>query len=281
MIKITKLTILIFLLFQNLYSQNKLKYTGSYENGNATYQYFENENYERVFDGNFEYTRNSNTKINGQFKNNKKIDTWNYLKKYKIKNEELSISINGKYNDGKKNGLWSYSKFYSFKGKIENFKFLVNVKNDTIIGNVKTPNLSGEIDEKGNFIGKWIYHENGFEYIAEFTNNILVKFIYRELKNNGKVFVKYTPIIDTLKLTNINDYNKSERLTKIDVKNLYQVDNGIVYEDVNNQIPSIFKEFFEKIKVDIYRFQYVDTFVQLESLKINNPEYLIENQNVK
>lgn len=93
MIKITKLTILIFLLFQNLYSQNKLKYTGSYENGNATYQYFENENYERVFDGNFEYTRNSNTKINGQFKNNKKIDTWNYLKKYKSLFKFYSIKV--------------------------------------------------------------------------------------------------------------------------------------------------------------------------------------------
>lgn len=279
--KTIKLTIFIFLLFQNLYSQKKLKYIGSYENGNATYEYFENENYERIFDGNFEYNRNSNTTIKGLFKSNKKIDVWNYKKKYKLKNEELSISINGKYTDGKKNGLWSYSKFYSFKGKIENYKFLVNVKNDTIVGNVKTPNLSGELDEKGNFIGKWIYNENGFEYIAEFNNNILIKFVYRELNNNGKVFVKYTPKIDTLKLTTINNYKKSEKLTKIDYKNLYQLDNEIVFGDANNQVAPVFKEFIEKIKVEIYKFQYVDTFVQLDNLKINNPEYLIENQNVK
>jgi len=195
-------------------------------------------------------------------------------------------------------GLYQKNKLFdtiTYFGSLKNLK-ISEIKNSAnywlkkfeLIGNEgrKIEELSKGNQQKVQFIISVLHNPDMIILDEPFSgfdpvNQDLLKEILIELKNNGKVFVKYTPIIDTLKLTNINDYNKSERLTKIDVKNLYQVDNGIVYEDVNNQIPSIFKEFFEKIKVDIYRFQYVDTFVQLESLKINNPEYLIENQNVK
>ena len=36
-------------------SQTLKTFQGAYENGNATYQYYENENFERFFQGSFKY----------------------------------------------------------------------------------------------------------------------------------------------------------------------------------------------------------------------------------
>ncbi|WP_134344198.1 hypothetical protein [Flavobacterium psychrophilum] len=273
--------LIINLICFNIYSQNLKNYVGEYKSGFANYQYFENENYERVFEGNFKYTKDKNLEIKGIFKNNLKVGVWKYTKNYKLKDEELSIFVNGNYIDDRKNGVWTFNRFYSYKGKIENQKISINLKNDTIIGKIKTPNLLGEFDNNGKFIGKWNLKESGYEYIAEFESNVLTKFIYREISNDGKVLYKYTPSLDTLKVDKLKNYNWNEKISKIEYNKLNLVHRGALIDNSDDLSLDHFDNFIEKLKADIYRFQFINIFVQLEEVKIKNPELIIVAKNEK
>lgn len=71
-----------FFLFINLslfsylsFSQAIKSYSGSFENGTATYQYIENDKYERVYHGPFSY-KSGNLTLIGKFSDDKKHGDW-------------------------------------------------------------------------------------------------------------------------------------------------------------------------------------------------------------
>ena len=123
--------------------------------------------------------------------------------------------------------------------------------------------------------------ESGYEYIAEFESNILTKFIYREISNDGKVLFKYIPNLDTLKVGNLKSYNWKDKISKIEYNKLNLVQRGVLIDNSNDLSLDHFDNFIEKLKIDIYRFQFINIFVQLEEMKIKNPELIIVAKNEK
>ena len=88
--KIKKIQILIFLVLANflsVHSQNIKTYTGVFDNGKATYSYFENDSYERIYQGKFIYNENVvkydglKLNINGNFINDKRDGEWSFIVK--------------------------------------------------------------------------------------------------------------------------------------------------------------------------------------------------------
>jgi len=67
-----------FCLFANLLQAQTIKtYSGPYENGKATYQYYEDNNGERIYNGPFTYKSIDGTiRITGTYKNGKRNGSW-------------------------------------------------------------------------------------------------------------------------------------------------------------------------------------------------------------
>lgn len=176
------LILLSILILFNAFSQDIKTYDGEYEdsyggtgNGHAIYQYFENEDYERIYHGNFSYQstlntndRNSLTIIKGKFKNNKKVGDWIYSREYKKLGYQTTIK--GKYKEGLKDGQWSfYQKGYN-ELSANGITYYLTFKNDTIIGEININELKGNFDEKGGYTGKWINRSGSREQIVEFED---------------------------------------------------------------------------------------------------------------
>ena len=219
-----KISLIIFLISTiNISSQEIKTYTGKYEHGKAIYEYYEDENYERIYHGEFtydklpEYASNQKINIKGQFINNIKEGIWYYSSN----KNEYNITIQGNYKSNLRNGIWTFRK--SKPDNIQNTYFL-EFKNDTIINKFNLKGIKGQFDEVGNYIGKWYIENSGKEMIIEFNNHALTKLIYRE-KSTGKIYSKYTPNINfskprkkTQNLRNIysasTDYNQNTGIRK-------------------------------------------------------------------
>ena len=102
----------LFLLFISIWlgtnCQNLKTYSGIYEKGNATYQYYENKDYERVLQGAFSYKSKSydysyfEQDITGIFKENFKDGLWTAKKTRTLndlRNGEIKLTeiLSGKY----------------------------------------------------------------------------------------------------------------------------------------------------------------------------------------
>lgn len=219
-------SILLNLIFiQNITSQDLKNYIGSFSyinntgysiSGVADYQYYEDDDLERIYNGGFKFTSENNSLITGQYLNNKRVGDWKILinidgtTSSMVKKDILECS--GSYIDGKKNGNWTYKTDYDFDTKtykvIDNLTF----KNDTIIGkldnNIGSDNcvincsstapycclISGGFDENGLMTGVWKVkkekeHQN---IIIEFYKGYLIKYIIQN-EENGAFSKKYLP----------------------------------------------------------------------------------------
>lgn len=199
---------LSYLLFTTLINAQTLKtYKGNYEDGFATYQYFENAEYERILNGSFSYTtedynhtRNYNGEltqkqnINGQFKNNLKNGIWEVKQEndefLNGKSRQIKSTQIGNYKNGLRDGLWSYKVIVEMNKKIETTSLSFNFNNNTLVGDINLDWAKGTLDNQGNFVGGWNLKIEGIEYIADFQNNILTKLIVRNI-SDGNIKLKY------------------------------------------------------------------------------------------
>ncbi len=240
------IALLLFFYFINGYSQNLLKYNGDYKNGKAEYTYFENEDLERIYQGNFKYENddiNYFTSINGFFKNNLKSGNWNYLHYHK--HSSYSTNISGRYEKDLKNGIWKFNDIQ------------IKFHNDTIIGPIKIDGLQGKFDEKGKYLGQWNATSGDYEYIAEFQNNSLIK-LYERIISTGEIKSKYAPNIslsDTLQFISkkVNDLNSITGLSPEEYEKEQQI------QAINS--------FFSIIERKINFFK-SDNFLNLSKIKI-------------
>lgn len=217
----TIFTIIIVVFTTNIFSQSFKTYSGEYEGGTAIYQYTENQDYQRIFDGPFTYTANLNFIrnrnigmegndfiITGQFKNNLKTGIWNYkIKEYleSKKSNYISNTIKGQFENGFKTGIWNYvtKKVIDSKSTESTINFSFN--KSILVGKVQIgERVDGNIDNNGNFIGPWNIKYDGKEYIAEFINGVFIKLIVRIIENGDIVFKYsvtdfYTSDLDSLK----------------------------------------------------------------------------------
>ncbi len=114
--KLSPLLLIIFSFFVTS-AQSLKTYNGAFETrnliGNAAYQYFENDQGGRTFDGSFKFSKTNNSvNIDGQFKNNLKSGLWkfkftNYLSSDLMLKYDINSTSIGSYLDGKLNGKWN------------------------------------------------------------------------------------------------------------------------------------------------------------------------------
>ena len=106
------LTILLSILVSVVYAQDIKTYTGIYEGGNASYQYYENENYERIFHGRFNYNYgNGDFFVSGQFAHNLRNGSWKVSKVIRLsfdRKKKVVATVTANYTNGKLNGYCSY-----------------------------------------------------------------------------------------------------------------------------------------------------------------------------
>lgn len=137
-------------------SQQTKTYSGSYEGGNATYSYFENENYERIYNGAFSYNNKTSyydLNINGQYKNNKKEGQWKATTDKPYDYQETFIC---NYKNGNLNGECSYVRTNKKTKKVER-KITAQFNNNIMVGAFNTMYN----DEFNHFIIGYNLNEQG------------------------------------------------------------------------------------------------------------------------
>lgn len=171
--------------------------------GNANYEYFENSNLERIFQGKFTLTTSGtySTSISGSYKNNLKDGYWKYnLNRRDQDNTNFSPCTEiaeGNYNQGKLNGNWSYNlidkktgkKYYSSKAQFSNnimiglFEFTANnlYKYEFKI------NYDSLGDLNGNYNVKYWVHEIPFEDIRVYKHGKLISSIHRNMSTGDVI----------------------------------------------------------------------------------------------
>lgn len=267
--------ILITLFLKPLYSQKIQNYSGTYKNGNATFQYYNNTNNEKVLNGNFYYTSNK-IEIKGKFQNNIKTGEWIYSRKNLDFNDN-DIFIKGQYINGLKNGTWVFNRYFDTDGKKEEYNVTVNFLNDTLIGIIDFPNIKGQFSDTGKYIGKWIYKKTDEEDIVEFENNVVIKYTIKTLKDN--------------KLTEIYNINKEliidlEKNKTTELARMFFTNSNVKYEHIygtnnpkNNRLGNDFKLSFELFNIgfreEVFNLLDISHFIEVDVVKVQKPEYLI------
>lgn len=273
------------------YGQTLKTYTGSYAGGIATYQYYENTNYERIFNGKFSYKSvkdnvnlyrvhiPSSIEINGTFKNNFKNGLWMAKDEMSTDvpnygNIKITTTVNGPYLNGKRQDQWRYNIVLLSTKKNVTENYLVNFNNNILIGAVNLSNTKGNLDNQGNFIGTWnIQDKNeGTEYIAEFKKNVFIKLIKRKvatgeiLFRNGNNYIT-TLFFDSLKTNQNLVIQNGKRYISIDCDKLENDNNQNIEYNKDNEF---FGEFYKVFSKQIRAFD-----KSLETINLGSTEYLI------
>jgi TonB family protein len=227
-------------------------YSGPYGMGKASYQYYEDKNGERIYDGVFKFTyQNGSVIISGHYKNNKPdgIWTWN-LKDYYSLFINWSGTITGQYLSGYKNGKWQSNLFYYIsKGgthvkinETKNIQFMKNIlvgeysEITTVNATVAYINddnkksiIKGDLDENGYKTGEWKFQTLSnnvpIEEVRKYIKGYCYSFISRD-ESTGKIIDKY----DSAEIANsfFNKANDSYALSEPSSKNELNPFNGVI-----------------------------------------------------
>lgn len=192
---IVAIILVIFLLQTSLVAQNIKKYNGVYNNGKALYEYYENENFERIYHGTFVFTT-PKSKLEGYFKNNMKDGIWKFTSTNSTNYQLENIILTGSFNDGQMNGVWKYIKIIKDKKGRTILKDIksADFRNNKFKGDVIDRNITIHISDDG-FIDKVMpirYSVDGkpYEALFEFREGILSKSFVRNL-SNGEIIEQY------------------------------------------------------------------------------------------
>ncbi|MEX0811172.1 MAG: hypothetical protein WD048_03075 [Chitinophagales bacterium] len=200
-------------------AQNIKTYKGSYKGGEATYEYYENDAYERIYHGAFTYIRKSESgnknEIKGQYANGLKVGEWKFISD--------NIVQSGNFKDDKLDGKWTKIKI---DGANKTLISSCTFKDGKLIGEFYFNNHSdlyveGNFNKEGIFDGKWLIKEkikknNTFieiEDIQKYDKGIL----YWRLKRNiqtGRI-IKKLDISEFVRNFHVN-FDKSSNTSFID-----------------------------------------------------------------
>ena len=196
------------------FGQQLQTYTGAFEKGTASYQYYEDENYERVFHGDFSYSY-ERFSVRGKFENGLRNGKWIATSVFSGKSSDYKIESTSSYLEGDLNGPSTYIKkdlssgttlfkcntmfknnvaidYYNFEGNNNGSVFSVKIK----------LNKDGFADSSATI--KYSYENKPHECILKFKNGFVTFALLRDM-SNGKVLWK----IDRPNLTEDNYDNSS------------------------------------------------------------------------
>lgn len=199
---ISSLSILVLSLS---FGQTIQTYKGVFESGTATYQYFENEKSDRIYDGFFNYVGNPYS-FAGQFKQNQRVGKWKVSALNKVyKNEkgkiQLNTTISGKYKLGSMDSIWVYSnaiKTYNPKTKKPNPKAEKTIsaaffKDNHFAGKISYEKgtttktiISGQFNENGFPDGLWIIKSPKEVEELKYQNGFLLSRIVKDITTGDK-----------------------------------------------------------------------------------------------
>ena len=229
---------------------------GTANKGYATYTYYEDKKtLEYIKQGAFKFTysdkdeiSSQKVSISGNYKNNQKDGIWSFIITYTNWPNNANAFITGaktltaSYVNGKPKGSWIYR--YDFRTREKRFssagfiwtpfvtgpsELVTATFRDGIITGpvtfVNNPpygqynNITGQYDNLGRMVGKWIYKSPDKEKVCEFKNGIVVSFIVRQT-SSGRITSKD---IDDQEMTRIkNDFIigkiTTADLTKLNIK---------------------------------------------------------------
>lgn len=195
----------------NAFAQTLKTFQGNYENGTATYQYYENQNFERVFQGQFKYKGIVTGGVRGtsmfyavgQYNQDKKDGKWSYvLADPDIKGTYETVS--GLYSNGQMTDLWTSTTTLNLTKKtirktsanFKNNKLAGELKFDYNINNLKdfsSISISGFFNDSSYFEGTWstTYTQGNIQYeeSRKYRNGVLYFLLHRRL-SDGKILEK-------------------------------------------------------------------------------------------
>lgn len=208
---IKQLTLLIIgsIGISNLSAQSLKTYNGAYDRGSATYTYYEDNEYNRIFQGNFSYT-GIMFNAKGQFEKGKENGKWTIWATNKVRQNPggkfiINTAITGNFSDGDFNGLWSYSNsmrlwnFYSKKYDANDDKqtSIANFKNNHFIGKLSyTANwpsatkIDGQFTNSGMLDGTWLFESKSKRHIVKYLRGVAYSRLSQE-KSTGEKLVFY------------------------------------------------------------------------------------------
>jgi len=268
---------------EKVVSQNIKTYQGIYESGNATYQYYENENYERIYHGNFKYKATIiddvkgklNISVTGQYKLDKKDGIWTYtLADPYIKGATEVVS--GNYYYGMMDGEWTSVTTINNTKKIIR-KTVAQFKNNKLTGELKFDYTSNSLKDysslsiKGNFNDSSLFNgvwstnctkENiQYEEIRKYRNGVLCLLMYRRL-SDGAILEK----LDTTDFVNLffDHYDPLKKITIVRNQKYVFKDNPDKYSGILD-LTAIVSDYWTKNSQNSY-------FTSLSEL---NPMFMI------
>ncbi|MBI9069885.1 MAG: hypothetical protein JEZ09_21510 [Salinivirgaceae bacterium] len=218
---------LFLLVLQSSFAQEKKTYSGSFQGettGEATYQYYENDKYERIYDGPFVFTTGTKDKkrlnnkiyreVKGYYVNGLKHDSWSLSSKYN--------RINGNFNNGVLDGSFAWKKI---EGSDTEMKTTVEAtfNNGILVGKYfyrdvfgHEVEILGNFSDKGYFDGDWKIttpYGTKIEDIRKYKQGVLFFRIVRET-SSGKILY----MIDSTEFVNklFENINETTMLSIVD-----------------------------------------------------------------
>jgi formylglycine-generating enzyme len=201
-----------FSVFQiSAFCQEVKTFQGAYENGTATYQYYENDSYERMYHGNFKYKGTVaddlkgklNFTVTGQYRFNRKDGKWTYILADPAIKGATEI-VTGSYANGKMDGEWtSVTTLNNTKKTIKNTSAIF--KENKLAGDIKfdytaftykeyaSISIKGSFTDSSLFNGTWLttYTKDNVQYeeIRKYNNGVLYLLLSRRL-SDGEILQK-------------------------------------------------------------------------------------------
>lgn len=227
-LKITLVLIFFIGIFQNVFSQQLKTYQGPYEKGNATYQYYEDESLNRIYQGTFKYTAD-HISIIGQYKENKREGKWIITKTVLPPLDNFKETITGEYVNGNMEGSWNLvrvdlktkktlagSDAYFINGYIRG-SFLYYKAKFKLQSSETTPLIiNGKFNAEGKLDSTWTieYKRDGlpFEDIRKFKNGETYFHLLRNV-STGEIIEKYDNPTSP-EVYDINSYTTTTDLIK-------------------------------------------------------------------
>lgn len=196
----TLLTMIQFLIASNLHAQELKTFKGEMDKGLCSYQYYEDQNFERVYNGFYNYqSSDGNLHVNGHYTNNKKDGIWSFSFIYGCIHE----GINKSYKQGKLNGEYIYVKDVESTRKVL-AKSVAHFEDNVQVGEfyffTEDNSVLGKCSIKAFFLDGLLYGTVTISFTAfyrkpivyedkiRFENGFLISRLFRNI-TDGDVYV--------------------------------------------------------------------------------------------
>ena len=263
-------------------SQTIKTYSGPYANGTATYQYYENSNYERIYNGSFHYTAKISyekifdacsicgVEVTGNYKENKKDGDW----VFKLNHENYSEIVTGSFDKGFFNGKWTTTKISNANQKVI-CSSSANYSYGKVIGPLNRQCNGSEFefsnfDKSGKRDSIWFNTElksnnEKLEEIRKYKHGVLYWELYRNV-STGEIFRKFdsTNFVSTF----FSNYDSLSHVSIVNDKKY------ILFEKSKYAQPNYYFVDFEQ---DLYHLNKADTFIYTAKFSTENEIILYED----